>query len=233
MNPDFRSRVLMPILLPLLVLGTIGAFVGSVALVLLYNTHNGALAIAALAAGGILFMVSLAVSRDRLGPLRRIVVGVAAVLPLVAGGLVALDLVGGVDDADRNINVEPLEIIDADAPLIAAENSLEFCLPDEEGGACTPADTWELQVADTSAPITFTFDNREAGVPHNVVFATLQGDASAPEPGEDILETELVTGPAVDPYEDESLVWDDLDDQWYFFCRVHPNMEGVAELAAG
>lgn len=233
MNPDFRSRVLMPILLPIAVIAAIVAFVGLVALVLLYNTHNGALAIAALAAGGILFTVSLAASRDRLDPGRRAVVVVAGLLPLIAGGLVALDVIGNVDDADRNINVEPLQIIDEGAPTIAAENSMEFCLPDDEGGACTPVDLWELAVADTQQPVTFTFDNREEGVPHNVVFATLVGSEADPEPGDDILESALITGPDVDSYEDESLIWDDLDEQWYFFCRVHPNMNGVAQLAAG
>lgn len=233
MNPDFRSRVLMPILLPLGVIAAMAAFVGLVAYVLLFNTHNGALAIASLAAGGILFTVSLAATRDRLDPARRAVVVLAAALPFVGGGLVAAGVVGGVDDAQRNINVEPLEIVDAEAPVIAAETSADFCIPEDEGRGCDPVEQWELGVADTASPVTFTFDNREAGVPHNVVFASLGGSESEPEPGDDILESELITGPETETYTDESLTWEDLDEQWYFYCRVHPNMSGVAQLAAG
>lgn len=232
MNPDFRSRVLLPILLPL---GVLLAFVVSVlliALMLLHNTHYGALALAALAAGGILFTVALATSRNRLDTGRRVAVLVAAALPFVGGGLVALDVVGGVDDADRNINTQPMVVAVEGAPTIAAENSTEFCLLDD-ADTCTPVDIWDIAVADSQEPVTFTFENLEEGVPHNVVFSTLEGDEADPQPGDDILESELITGPDVDTFTDESLTWDDLGDQWYFFCRVHPNMNGVAQLAAG
>lgn len=232
MNPDFRSRVLMPILLPLAVVLAIAAFVGMVATVLLYNTHNGALAIAALAAGGILFTVSLASTRDKLSFGPRAVVLLAAALPFIGGGLVALDVVGGVADEDRNINVEPLEVIDADAPIIASENSEEFCIPDE-GGACEPVGYWEVPVDDPTETIQYTYDNLEVGMPHNVFFAELVGGADEPEGGDVIMETDLVTGPETTEYSDESLAWEDLGDEWYFYCEIHPNMNGVAAIAEG
>jgi hypothetical protein len=52
--------------------------------------------------------------------------------------------------------------------------------------------------------------------------------AGAPE----ILESDIVNGPVQDFYTDESLTWDDLPDEWYFFCRVHANMNAVGTVAA-
>jgi ABC-type cobalamin transport system permease subunit len=63
---DFRSRILAPVLIPVLIVVVMGAFVGGVAALLLFNTKTGALAFAAVAAGGILFAVSLAAGRERL-----------------------------------------------------------------------------------------------------------------------------------------------------------------------
>jgi len=79
----------------------------------------------------------------------------------------------------------------------------------------------------------FVFDNREAGIPHNVVITELEGDENDPAPtGQEFLETELVTGPAQDPHVEDELTWEDLPEQWYFYCRVHPNMNGVGQVVA-
>jgi hypothetical protein len=230
-NQDFRTRVFQPIVLPLLVLLAMAAFIGLVAFTLLYNTHEGALMLAAVAASAILFTVALAASQDRLDPGRRAAVGVAVVVPFAVGVLLAFGVIGGIADEDRNINVEPLLVIPDDAPVIAAENSQDFCIPDN--GACEDADLWEVVPSAESENILFVFDNREAGVPHNVVITELEGDVDDPAPvGEEFAESELVTGPVEDLYEDDELTWDDLPEQWYFFCRVHPNMNGVGQVVA-
>ena len=83
MKNDFRSRILLPILIPVLIVVVMAAFIGMVAALFLYNTKTGALALAAVAAGGILFAVALATSRDRLDARGRVVLGMAAAL---AGG---------------------------------------------------------------------------------------------------------------------------------------------------
>jgi hypothetical protein len=199
-NQDFRTRVFQPIVLPLLVLLGMAAFIGLVAFTLLYNTHEGALMLAAVAASAILFTVALAASQDRLDPGRRVAVGFAAVVPFAIGGAIAFGWLGEIDDADRNINVQPLVVIPEDAPIIAAENSQDFCIPDN--GGCEPADLWEVTPSADSETILFVFDNREAGVPHNVVITELEGVVEDPAPvGEEFLVSELINGPEQDLYD--------------------------------
>jgi hypothetical protein len=228
-NQDFRTRVFQPIVLPLLVLLAMAAFIGLVALTLLYNTHEGALMLAAVAASAILFSVALAASQDRLDVGRRIAVGFAAVVPFAIGGLLALGVIGGIADEDRNVNAQPLLVIPDDAPLIAAENSQDFCLPDN--GGCETVDLWEVVPSEAAETLSFVFDNREAGVPHNVVIQELEGDVDNPAgAGEEFLASELINGVDQEYYEDDALTWEDLPEQWYFFCAVHPNMNGVGQV---
>jgi hypothetical protein len=231
-NQDFRTRVFQPIVLPLLVLLAMAAFIGLVAVTLLYNTHEGALMLAAVAASAILFTVALAASQDRLDTGRRIAVGFAAVVPFAVGGLIALGVIGDIDDMDRNVNAQPLLVIPEDAPVIAAENSADFCLPDN--GGCETVDLWEVTPSAETDNLSFVFENREAGIPHNVVITELEGTVDDPAPvGEEFAESELINGVEVDYYESDTLTWGDLPEQWYFFCRVHPNMNGVGEVVTG
>jgi hypothetical protein len=231
-NQEFRTRVFQPIVLPLIVLLAMAAFIGLVAFTLLYNTHEGALMLAAVAASAILFTVALAASQDRLDAGRRVAVGFAAVVPFAVGGLIAFGVIGDIDDADRNVNAQPLLVIPADAPVIAAENSQDFCIPDN--GACEDAVLWEVVPSAETEFVSFVFDNREAGVPHNVVITELEGDVDNPSSvGEEFVASELINGVAQDYYEDDTLTWDDLPEQWYFFCAVHPNMNGVGEVVSG
>lgn len=231
MNDDFRSRIVMPIVLPIVVLVSIGAFVGAVALTLLYNTKSGALMLAAVAAGGILFTVSLAASQDRLDGPRRGVVVFAGILPLLVGMAFASGLVGGIDDVDRMANVEPLLTIPEATPWIGAENSLDFCLLDEENQACTEvADRWDVEPDPDAETLTFAFNNLEDGIPHNVVITELEGSADAPEQGEELVASELISGVATDYYVDEEITWEELPEEWYFYCSVHANMNGVGTV---
>lgn len=231
MNHDVRSRIIMPIVLPIVVLLTIGAFVGSVALMLLYNTKSGALMLAAVAAAGILFTVSLAASQEKLDGPRRGVVVFAGVLPLLVGAALASGLIGGIADEERMANVQPLLSIPEAAPWIGAENALDFCLLDEANESCVEvADRWEVVPDPDVETLTFAFNNLEAGIPHNVVIAELEGSAESPEQGEDIAEGELITGVATSYYVDEALTWDELPEEWYFYCVVHANMNGVGTV---
>jgi hypothetical protein len=225
---DVKSRVIAPIVLPIIVLLTMVAFVGLIALTLLYNTKAGALMLAAVAAGGILFTVSLAASQDKLDPRRKAVVSFAAALPLLVGIGFAAGLWGNIDDADRMVNVEPLVTIPDDAPLIAAENSLEFCLPTD--GGCEPVSEWEITPSQETEFLTFVFDNREAGVGHNVVFYELEGTEADPGPGETIYGSPVITGPLEEGYLSD-VPWAELPEVFYFNCVVHPNMDGIATLA--
>lgn len=228
MNNDLRSRVIMPIVLPIVVLLAIAAFVGLMAVTFLYSTKGGALTLAAVVAGGILFTISLATSQDKLDPPRKVVVSFAAALPLLVGIGFATGFIGDIDDADRMINVEPLITIPDDAPLIAAENSNEFCLPTDDGG-CEPVFDWDITPSQLSEFLTFVFDNREVGVPHNVQFYELEGTVDTPSPGETIYASPVRDGPFIEGYLSD-VRWDELPEVFYFNCAVHPNMNGIARL---
>jgi hypothetical protein len=219
----------LALLVPLAVLGTMVLFIGLIATLFLWTTKTGALALAAVAAGGILFSISLLASRDRLEPNQRFVAVGAGVLPLLVGGLIAAGVIGGIEDEDRNINVQPLMIVPEDAPLIAAEDSSDFCLPDESGG-CNVIDEWEFVPSAEVDTIAFVFENREAGVPHNVVITELEGSADDPSPGAEITASELINGVTEDYHVSEAPV-EDLPEEFYFFCAVHPNMDGVGLLS--
>ena len=231
MSNDVRGRIVAPILIPVGILVVMAGFIGTVASLLLYSTNAGALTFAAVAAAGILFTVSLATSQDRLDAPRRIAVTVAALLPFVAGGAVALGLVGDVADEDRMINVPPLVFVPEDAPRIAAANSLEYCTP-VDAATCDATTTWEVVPSAEVETLAFVFENREAGVPHNVVITELEGSASEPAAGAVLAESAVVSGVVEDYYVDEVVTWDDLPEQWYFFCRVHANMNGVGTVTA-
>lgn len=72
-------------------------------------------------------------------------------------------------------------------------------------------------------PTTITFDNRDAGVQHNIAIYT----SSALE--EELFNGELVTGPATVDYQVPAL---DAG-EYYFHCVVHPNMSGNVAVSGG
>jgi hypothetical protein len=229
-NDDFRSRVIMPILLPIAVLVAIGGFVGAVAAILLFNTKSGALMLAAVAAAGILFTVSLASSQDKLDAPRRGVVVFAAVLPLLVGALLSAGVIGDIDDEDRMVNVQPLFTVPEAAPVIGAVDSQDFCLYDE-AGTCVTTQTWEVTPDPEEEMLSFVFQNDEPGVPHNVVITSIEGSVDDPGIGdEEFVNSAIVTGIVTDYYVSDELTWDDLPDDWYFYCAVHPNMNGVGSV---
>jgi hypothetical protein len=213
------------LLVPLAILAAMAGFIGLIATILLFNTKTGSLVFAAVAAGGVLFSVSLLASQDRLEPKQRFAAVGAGVLPLLVGGLVATGLIGGIAPEDQMRNVQPLQVTPDDAPVMAAENSNEFCLPDN--GGCEPTETWEFVPTEASDNVAFVFDNREVGVLHNVVITTLEGSADAPEQGEELLASTEITGPDEEYFESE-LPLEELPEEFYFYCEIHPvTMVGV------
>lgn len=107
MKREFRERVFLPIVMPIAILAFIAATVALLALVLLYNTHEAALALAAVMAAGILLTFALTASQDRLGASRKLVVVGAGLVPVLIGAGFALGLFGSVDPALLNINRQP------------------------------------------------------------------------------------------------------------------------------
>lgn len=221
----------MPIVLPILVLGTIAAFVGTIALTLLYNTKGGSLALAAAAAGGILFTVSLATSQDKLRLPQTGVVVFAAALPVLVGGAFALGLVGGIEDEARMANVQPLISIPEDAPIIAAEDSSNFCIY-EDGECAGVLEEWDVVPAAETDLVTYVFANLDpTGTQHNVVITDLAGTADDPSPGDTTyVSSPLIPGGTTDGFQSDDVTFDDLPEEWYFVCALHSTMNGVGRV---
>jgi plastocyanin len=75
--------------------------------------------------------------------------------------------------------------------------------------------------APAGVPLAITFDNQDAGIPHNV---RLLGDAGF---STTLVESEIVTGPATQLVAIPGLV----PGRYRFDCTIHPNM--TAELTVG
>jgi plastocyanin len=80
-------------------------------------------------------------------------------------------------------------------------------------------DTQTIELPPDSAA-TITFDNRDAGTPHNI---SIYSDESL---GEVLFQGEIVTGPTTIPYE----VGPFPPGEYYFQCDVHPNMNGAVRV---
>jgi plastocyanin len=83
-------------------------------------------------------------------------------------------------------------------------------------------DTDEIHLP-PGAPSTITFENRDAGTPHNIA---IYGDQSL---GEVLFQGELVTGPATADYQVPPLD----PGTYYFHCDVHPSMQGSVVVGPG
>jgi hypothetical protein len=224
MKTEFRNRAFLPVVLPLAILLGIATVVALFAFVLLYNTHEAALVLAAVMAAGILMSISLASSRDELDTGRRVAVIGAGALPVVLGLVFASGIVQ-VDPALLNINTEPHEVIPEDAPVLAAEDATTFCLPTD--GGCEPTKEWEVTPSAESEQFVYVFDNRDASTgPHNLALWELAGSEDSPEPGAEILVPSPFDGPAQEGYVVEA----EMPETFYFNCTVHPNMNGVGRI---
>jgi plastocyanin len=72
--------------------------------------------------------------------------------------------------------------------------------------------------ASADQPFTIAFDNKDAGVPHNIAIH----DSS----GKELFKGEIITGPAVTVYDVPSLP----AGTYTFVCSVHPNMTGTLTI---
>jgi len=152
--------------------------------------------------------------------------------------LFAGDVITGVREVDY-----PVDPIDAGAyffrcivhPNMTGEMQAVESGPGEPGpGGPSPGPTVVAQniAFDTSTielpsvPTTITFENRDAGVQHNIA---IYSDSSV---ADELFNGELVTGPTTVQYEVPALPPGDL----YFQCVVHPTMSGtvvVSDTAGG
>ncbi len=255
MKTEFRNRAFLPLVMPLAILGSIGVVVGLIALILLFVDRQGAIAIAFMAAAGVLVAISLSASKDRLDLPRRSVVALAGITPIVVGGLVAAGALGGLADEDRNINVEPhgpqfvMAGLPSDdtVPVMAAESLQSFCLP--SGGGCEDTNSWEMTQSEAEQ-FAYAFDNRDPSTEHNLMIynvdpAELDGLDGA-LPLADVQANYSVITPAeppnTPPGSAETYQWEvpvtaedgtevPLPETAYFVCTIHPStMWGVATI---
>lgn len=211
MTPEFRTRVFLPVVMPLAIVGLTAALVLSFAAILLWNTREIALVLAIVAAASVLTSIAMLTARDDLDTSRKAVVVGAAVLPIALGALSATGVLADIPAEELNINREPHEVIPEDAPRIAA-NNIQF-------------NTDQLELA-TDGESVLVFENQES-VPHNVAiyeFAGEDPDFNAP-----VFVGEIFPGPDTRVYSFEG----PQEGTFYFRCDVHPQMEGTVTFTAG
>lgn len=246
MNPDFRNRAFLPIVVPLAILLAIAAGIGLIALLLLYSTRETAVALAIVIAAGILVATALAATRDRLDSRQKSAISIAVLTPIVAGAAFATGVVGNIPAEELNINREPheegmvLAQVPPEAPVLAAESLDSFCLPTD--GGCEPTREWEIPYGGEEEFL-YAFDNRDTGTPHNLYLYELEdlsGATEEPISIGSVSEDQLLTpeppptfaGPAAQAY--RFTPEGEVPEQLYFVCTVHAStMFGVATITDG
>lgn len=253
MKTEFRNRAFLPLVMPLAILGVVGAVVGLVALILLFVDRQGAVAVAILGASGVLVAISLAASQDRLDLPRKGAVALAGVAPLLVGGLFAAGVIGGIPDEERNINVEPhgpqfvIPTLEPDVPVLAAVDLNGFCLPEQCGSSYT--NSWEISQSEAEQ-FAYAFDNQDPATEHNLYLYSvpaeeLDGLDSALSLGDVQANYPVITPaepPNVAPGGAQTYQWEPpaggegepagsgdeeevppLPEQAYFVCTLHPS----------
>lgn len=236
MKTDFRNRVVLPIVLPVVVLLGIAVLVGGLALILLFNPREVSLTVALVVAAGVMVAFSLAngVDIEDMTFGRRIIIAAVAILPLV-GGLGAA-FYATANGLPRMIDVEP-HLTAPEGALAGAKNATSFCVfedpEDQSADTCTDTGELTFPAQPDAESFAYVFHNVDEGVPHNLQLFELAGSADAPEPGElvfgvpdgaNIIEGTGEVAYAASPNEFAE------GDQLYYNCVVHPVMQGVLTI---
>lgn len=253
MNDDFRTRGFLPLVIPLAIVVVVVGAIGFFAWMLLYNTREGAAALAIVGAAGILLAIALAASQDDLSRGKKAGVTLAIMGPAAIGVAIATG-VFAIPAEDLNVNVEPhgpafvLADVPPDAPLLAAVDLSSFCLP--SGGACEPTREWALDSPEDTSRFTYAFENLDTTAEHNLAIFGLPDEADFGS-SVDTLGTEPLTPELPAPFLGVQTVAYDFGwplaesdvpaeaaeagqqpEQFYFVCTVHPStMYGVATFS--
>ena len=204
-NRSMRNRLMYPFEIPVLAAAVIAVVIVAFSRVLLAVSRVGSTVVAIVVAAAILGAAFLITSRPRLSSsLLTVVVGLG-VVGLLGGGIV------GAVAGEREFEVHEAEAHgegeggegeeDGAEALISASNTSNY----DEDLINVPA----------AVPVTFTFENRQGGVQHNVHIT---------EP-EDLVQSDVVTGP-------DSITFEatfEEPGEYTFVCDVHPEMEGTIE----
>jgi plastocyanin len=204
---DTRDRLLLPILLPIGILCSLALVLFGFSRILLSLPHRAATATALAVAISVLVVSALAATRTviRVSSLASMVGAIAGVA-MLAGGIALVATAPGKGPAGGG----PPTTGGAVANVTA--QGLKF-------------DTAEIDLP-ANTPTTIHFENKDAGVQHNIAIFT---DSSLSKV---LFRGELVTGPGSTDYKVPPL----SPGTYYFHCDVHPMMNGkvvVAEQAGG
>ncbi len=253
MNEDFRTRGFLPIVIPLAIVVVVIGGIGFFAWMLLYNTREGAAALAIVGAAGVLLAIALAASQDDLSRGKKAGVTLAILGPAAIGVAIATGAFA-IPAEDLNVNVEPhgpafvLADVPPDAPVLAAVDLSSFCLP--SGGGCEPTREWALESPEDTTRFTYAFENLDATAEHNLAIFGLPDEDNFGS-SVDGLGTEPLTPEIPAPFIGEATVaydfgWPIIEgdqpaesadggqqpEQFYFVCTVHPStMYGVATFS--
>jgi plastocyanin len=164
MNPEFRTRVFTPVLLPLTIVGVILMFALALSRVLLAIPEVASTITAISVAGYVLLVASLVAARPRISSRA---LGVGLVLGF-AGVLLA-----GVIAGDAGMRV--LEEEEAATEEVAAPASVEIPAGALLFTAATQLEFLQAPTTATAGEVTIALDN-EGGLVHNVTIEGVQGD---------------------------------------------------------
>jgi plastocyanin len=204
-KPTTRDRLALPVLLPIGILLVIGLALWGFSRILLDVHGAGATTVALIVAGGIVVVAAIAAARPQVrGSTIAAMAGATAGIAMLAGGIALAVIVGGEEEGEGP-GPGPGGVVVA---LVAQDIAFD------PTNLSVPADQ----------PFTIAFDNRDAGVQHNVqIFDNEEHSGTA------LFDGELVTGPMEVDYPVDPLA----AGIYYFVCVVHPNMTGQIDAAEG
>lgn len=230
MSEEHRRRALLAIFIPLGALIGIAVFLWSMSRILLSAAVLVAPVIALLFALNILIAAALAATfRRKRGVVAALVV--AVIVPVLAVGIVGA--VAGEREFHSLIEENGESPGPGPSPTEEPTDEPTEGPTDEPTGEPSDGPTEATIVAvniqfDTdsmelaaNAEVTVTFDNQDAGVPHNWAMYT---DESA---SQEIFVGEIFPGPEVR----EHAFTTPEPGEYYFRCDVHPNMQGTVTVA--
>jgi hypothetical protein len=222
MKPDVRDRLVLPLLIPLGLLGVLAAIAVGFGMLLLFNPMTISLMIAIVVSAGILAafgMESAARPEEQTRP-KRAVISLAIVAPLALGLLVAVDIIPV--DARKMVDVEPFLAIPEDAPVVVARDLLFGLMDPETGEVDMDEQDFELPAEQDVAVVLI---NEDAGIDHDIWIYPIEDDeAQLDDP---FFQGETFPGVGQRVYTFES-----PEAGTYFYnCSVHPGtMTGHIEF---
>lgn len=216
MKPDVRDRAFLPFMIPIGLLLLILSVVIMLAVILLFVPHSIGLVIVAVLAGGILAAFALEASQpeDEMTKVKRGVISLTVVGPLLVGALVAVGVIP-VEEESAIEHAEPHVAIPEGAPVIVAQD-IAF-------------DPTEFTLSSGGETAAVVLDNQDAGIPHDLdIYPFAEGGEEPDLEAEPILDSEPFPGVSTEVFEIEELP---EPGEYYFYCSVHPGtMNGTVTV---